>query len=145
MATKQRILFGGTFERSTNGTTWTPVLEVKSFDLPVISTEYQDATSLDSTGGFREYVKGLKDVEDITVNCGYVSATYEQALADSALTVPIYYRGTLPKETGQTANGDRFTFTAFPTPRAVTNDIGGIIMLEISMKVTGGFTFVKGA
>lgn len=145
MPSKQRILFGGTVERSLNGTTWTRIEEVTAFGLPAVTTDYQEVTSLDSTGGFKEYVKGLKDVSDISIECGYVTATYETALSDQALTAPVKYRFTLPRETGQATTGDRFTVDAFPTVSTNANAIGEVVTLEISLKVTGGFIWTKGA
>lgn len=145
MATKQRILFGGKIEKSaTSGGTYTRILGVKSLTLPKITVEYQDATSLDSPNGFREFVSGLKDVENITLNCGYVSATMDAALDDQAAGVPIFYKITMPLEAGQTT-GDVFQFSGFPTPMPQGSGVGDIIGLDIEIKVTGGSIFVPGS
>lgn len=144
MATKQRILFDGTFEKSaTVDGTYTRIAEVKAFTLPRIVVDYQEATSLDSPNRYREFVAGLRDVEDITVNCGYVSETMANALTDQASGVPIFYKVTLPLEVGQTV-GDVFVFSGYPTPMPQANGVGEIIGLDIQIKVTGGFTFTKG-
>lgn len=145
MATKQRILFGGKIEKSaTLGGTYARIAEVKSLTVPKITVEYQDATSLDSPNGFREYVSGLKDVENITLNCGYVSATMADALDDQASGVPIFYKITMPPEAGQTT-GDVFSFSGYPAPMPQASGVGDIIGLDIDIKVTGGFTFTEGA
>ena len=141
---KQRILYGGALERSVNGTTWVPVPEVKSMTLPVITVDYQEVTSLDSPNGFRQYKPGLKDVENITVNCGYTTAAYNQALADQASGALIHFRATLPLEDGQTT-ADVFTWKAYVTPKVASGAVGEIIGLDIEHKVDGGFTYTEGS
>ena len=79
---EQIIAYGATVERSTDGTTWDPIPECKGVAVPVVTTEYQDVTNLDSPNGFREYIKGLKDAGEITVPAGYTAAGYEQQVAD---------------------------------------------------------------
>ncbi len=141
---EQIIAYGGTQERSIDGTIWEAIPECKGIAIPMVETDYQDATSLDSPGGFREYVKGLKDAGVISVPCGYTAAGYEQQLADQAVNGAIYYRATLAAQPGQTG-GDIFTFRGFPTPSIEANDVGSLIGMTISIRTTGDVTWVRGA
>ena len=140
---EQIIAYGGTQERSVDGTTWVAIPEAKGLVVPMVETEYQDATSLDSPNGFREYVKGLKDAGVISIPCGYTADGYEQTLADQAEPTAIYYRATLKPQPGQTT-GDVFTFRGFPTPQIEANDIGALIGMTISIRTTGDVTWVRG-
>lgn len=140
----QIIAYGATVERSDDdGTTWESIPECKGVAVPVVETEYLDATSLDSPNGFREYVKGMKDAGVISVPCGYTSAGYEQQLADQAAASPILYRTTMKAAPGQTT-GDIFEFAGFPTPQLEAGDVGELVMMTISIRTTGDVEWTAG-
>ena len=140
---KQIIAYGATVERSLDGTTWVKIPEVKGVAIPTVETDYQEATSLDSANGFKEYVKGLKDAGVISLPCGYTAAGYETQLADQAAVGPIHYRTTLKAASGQ-SSGDTFTFKGFPTPTVESSGVGDLIEMTISIRTTGAVTWVKG-
>jgi hypothetical protein len=146
MPTKQTIVWGGKVERSLTGAanSYTSIPEAKGLVVPQITVEYQDATSLDSEGGFREYVKGLKDAGEITMEAGYTPLGYEQQVADQAAADAIYYKVTMPRAPGQTA-GDVFTFRGFPSPSVTADDVGALASMSINIRITGGVVWVKGA
>ena len=140
----QFIAYGATVERSLDGTTWEAIPEAKGIAVPTVETDYQEATSLDSPNGFKEYVKGLKDAGVISVPCGYTPAGYEQQLADQAATDSIYYRTTLPAAPSQ-SSGDVFEFRGFPTPQLEANDVGALVGMSISIRTTGDVSWTRGA
>jgi len=139
----QIIAYGATVERSTDGTTWTEIPECKGVAVPVVETEYLDATSLDSPDGFREYVKGMKDAGVISVPCGYASAGSRQRLADRAATAAIYYR-TAMKPAPNQSTGDVFEFRGFPTPQLEAGGVDERVMMTISIRTTGDVTWTAG-
>lgn len=141
---KQIIAYGATVERSTDGTTWARIPECEGIAIPTVETDYQDATSLDSPNGFREYVKGLKDAGVISIPCGYTTEGYEQQLGDQAAADAIYYRTTLKAQPGQ-SSGDVFEFRGFPTPALESGGIGDPVKMNISVRTTGDVTWTKGA
>ena len=144
-ASKTGITWGGKVERSLNGTTlWATVPEAKGLAVPQPTTEYQDVTNLDSDDRTREFVKGLIDPGEITVNANYTSLGWEQQIADQAAAGAIFYRVTMPKLGTQTA-GDVFTFRGFPTPAIQADDVGAPIGMTITIKITGPVAWVKGA
>ncbi|MEO9537205.1 MAG: phage tail tube protein [Parasphingorhabdus sp.] len=144
MASKQIIAYGATVERSDDdGTTWETIPECKGVAIPMVETDYQDVTSLDSPNGFREYIGGLKDAGVISVPCGYTADGYEQQIADQARTAPILYRTTLKAAVGQ-ATGDVFEFSGFPTPQLEGGDIGAPIEMTVSIRTTGDVDWTKG-
>ncbi|KPU83699.1 hypothetical protein JI58_07940 [Marinosulfonomonas sp. PRT-SC04] len=141
---EQIIAYGGKQERSVDGTVWTEIPEAKGVAIPKVETDYIEATSLDSAGGFKEYVKGLKDAGVISIPAGYTAAGYEQQLADQAAVGAIYYRCTLRPQPRQSA-GDVFEFRGFPTPEVEGNDVGALVGLNISIRTTGPVTWTRGA
>lgn len=140
---EQIIAYGATVERSTDGVAWDTIPECKGVAIPIVETDYQEATSLDSPNGFKEYVKGLKDAGVISVPAGYTAAGYEQQLADQAAPAAIYYRCTLKPQPSQ-STGDKFEFRGFPTPSLEASDVGALIGLAISIRTTGDVTWTKG-
>lgn len=143
MASKQIIAYGATVERSTDGVAWAAIPECKGIAIPAPSTDYIDATSLDSPNGFKEYVRGMRDAGEISLPCGYTAAGYEQQIADSARDEPVYYRTTLKPAPGQ-KTGDVFQFRGFPTPQVEGNDVTGLIAMTISIRTTGDVIWTKG-
>ena len=141
---KQIIAYGALVERSLDGTTWAKIPECKGVAIPVVETEYLDATSLDSEDGFREYVKGMKDAGVISVPCGYTAAGYEQQLADQDDTGPVYYRTTMKAAPGQ-SSGDVFEFRGFPTPQLEAGDLGDLVGMTISIRTSGGVEWTRGS
>ncbi|WP_158963910.1 phage tail protein [Chachezhania sediminis] len=143
MATKQRIVFGSTTKWGTDGSTWADIPECKGIAVPTIEVDYQDATHLQSPGGFREYVPGLKDQGSITLPCGYSSAGYAQAHGYMMAGTLVHFQTTLPKETGQ-ATGDVFEFTGYVAPQLESNEVGDIIAMNLVVRTTGQPTFTEG-
>lgn len=145
MATKSRIVYGTSSEWSADsGTTYTNIPEVKALAVPVVEVEYIDVTNLDSAGGYREYIAGLKDAGEITLSGNYTSDLFETAFGYQTNNTLITFRTTLTPETGQTT-GDVFTFTGLVTPRLSSNDVGEAIGIELVVRVSGNVTFVKGS
>jgi len=140
---EQIIAYGAELERSADGTTWTTLPEVKGVAVPTVTTEYLDATSLDSPGGYREYIKGLKDPGEISVPMGYTADGYEQVLEDQEAADSIYYRLTLKTQPSQ-ATGDVFEFRAFPTAEMDAGDIGEIVGMNLNLRLTGEVTWTRG-
>lgn len=54
--------------------TFTAIAEVTTIGVGGMSRETIDVTSLDSTGGFREYILSFKDVGEITFTCNFTGA-----------------------------------------------------------------------
>ena len=146
MPTKQRIVYGATAEWSGDGgTTFTTIPEVKGVAVPEVTQEYQEATSLDSAGGFREYVAGLKDAGEISIPMGYTSDGYETAEGYRAAGTLVHFKTELPLETGQSTTGDVFEFTGLVVPKLEQNGIGDILGMTLDIRVSGQPTFTKGS
>lgn len=143
MSTKQIIAYGGGTKRSADGVAFIPIPEALGIAIPVVETEFKDVTNMDSPGGFREFIPGLKDAGVVTVPCGYTSAGYEQALTDQNSGVPIHYETTLKAAVGQ-ATGDKFTYSGFPTVKVETGALDDPIKMSVDIRVTGNVVFAAG-
>lgn len=145
MATKARIVYGSSIEWGTDGTTYTNLPEARTLAVPAISQDYQEVTNLDSPDGFREYIPGLKDANEITLGCNYTTALFSTAFGYQTNKTLIHFRTTLPLETGQSTTGDVVKFTAFVTPSMQQNAAGEPIALDLILRTSGAVTFTAGS
>lgn len=142
---KQIIAYGATVERSTTGTTgWASIPECKGVAVPQTTQEYPEVTNLDSPDGYREYIKGLKDLGEITLTCGYTSDGYAQQIADQEAPAAIFYRVTMRPAPDQ-SSGDIFEFRGFPVPAVVDNGIGEPVGMDVAIRTTGAVDWTAGA
>lgn len=142
--TQAIIAHGALVERSQNGTAFTAIPETKGVAIPSIAPEYLDASHTQSPDAFREYVKGMKDLGELSIPANYTTAGFTQQLADQDFNGPISYRVTLRAAPGQTS-GDRFEFQGYPTPQVEQpTDPNEIIMMNVMIRTTGNFTFTAG-
>lgn len=144
MATKARLVYESKIEWGDDGVTYANLPEAKTLAVPEVETDYQDVTNLDSAGGYREYIPGLKDAGEISLECNYTSDLMEAALAYQAARTVVYFRTTLSPETGQTT-GDVITFTALVSPALQQNEVGEPIGLTLNLRTSGEVIFTKGS
>lgn len=131
------LFYGATVERSDdNGTTWEAVPGVKTFGIPEESVEYVETTSLDSTGGYREYIAGLKDLGEASMVQNYSRAAMAQLEAD---------KFTLMKYRITFANGDELEFDAIRSGSATPSDIGALVEISSTLRGSGQPVFTPGA
>jgi len=69
----------GTRFRRWNSTTteWQDIAEVKTISGPGMSRDVIDVTSLDSTGGWREFIAGFRNAGTVVLNMNFTRATYD--------------------------------------------------------------------
>ncbi len=140
-----KIVHGATVEWGTDGSAYTTISEARTLIVPTTEVDYIEATSLDSSGGFREYVPGLKDAGEVSVECNYTPTIYGLAEGYRTNGTQLYLRTTLPLFTGQSTTGDIFTFRAFCTPTLQQNAVGDIIMMTLAFRITGAVTYAAGS
>ena len=134
-----QLAYGSTIERSSDGgTTWVSIPEAKVAPVPNSETDYVDVTSLDSAGGYREYIPGLKDAGEIEFSANYTRAGYQQQAADEASGAAILYRTTFE-------NQDKFEFSGFPSVSLEASDLGDPRMMTVKIRITGAVSFTAGA
>lgn len=144
MASKQRIAYGAVTEWSdTEGGTFERIPECDAIVVPEEAIEYQDVTSLDSEGGYREFVPGLTDPGEVTIPAGYTSEGFEKAFTYKTGRTLVYFRTTLPLETGQ-ATGDTFTFKGYVSPQLQQTPVGDVIKMNITVRISGNVVAVRG-
>ena len=73
---------GTKFRRWDGISAWEDIAEVTQIDGPTSSRETIDVTSLDTTGGYREYIPSFRDGGTVTLSMNFTRATYDLMKAD---------------------------------------------------------------
>lgn len=114
---------------------FTAVAEVNSIDGPTMTKSFIDVTSLDSTGGYREFIGGFRDAGEVTLNMNFSRDGYDDMKDDFESDSARNFQIVMP-DTGETT----FEFAALVTsvPLAITPDdkITAAVTLKLSGQVT---------
>ena len=111
----------------------TTISEITSISAPNLSAETIDVTTHSSADRYREFIKGLRDGGEITIEGNYTTASASATIialeTNSTQTVTIDYP-TAPSVT-------RFTATVLTTAFGMEAPIDGAIPFTATFKVTG--------
>jgi len=124
----------GAFAQGTVLTVGSAVAELTNISGPSISADTIDVTTHDSADGFREYVGGLRDGGEISIEGNLVDATESNVLI-SLLEAGTVIEGAtidLPTSTAMT-----FTFDCIVTAYETTAPHDGKLGFSATLKVTG--------
>lgn len=119
--------------------TWTPIAQFRSISTSGGEAERIDATTHDSTGGYREFVAGFKGETSFSFEI-----MYDPADTSHDLLVTLYGTGetrdvriTVPSSPTANITFEAFV-TNFPLPQLPVDDM---MTVEVSMTVAGAITF----
>lgn len=111
----------------------TTISEITSISAPNLSAETIDVTTHSSAGQYREFIKGLRDGGEITIEGNFTTASASATIValetGSTQTVTIDYP-TSPSVT-------RFTATVLSTSFGMEAPVDGVIPFSAAFKVTG--------
>ncbi len=111
---------------------YTPLAEVTSIDGPNMSRETPEVTSLDSEGGYKEFVAGFRDAGNISLPMNFTHDTYELMLEDFEADEGRWYRIDLPN-----AEKTRLQFQGLITACPVAIQTASQVTSNVTIKVTG--------
>lgn len=72
----------GTLFRRWSGSAWANIAEINSITGPSMSRDTIDVTSLDSTGGYREFITGFRNAGTVALKMNFTRDTYDLMKAD---------------------------------------------------------------
>lgn len=130
----------GTEFRRWGGSVFTKIAEVNSISGPNRSRDVIDVTSLDSTGGYREYIPGFKDGGTIQLTMNFTNSTYEQMDADFESDDVQYYEIVLPDDDTTTLE-----FEGYVTELPLEIPPDDKITATVTIKITGEVLVNKGS
>lgn len=134
------IIGVGTEFNRWDGSEWVSIAEVKNISGPDKSREIKDATSFDSTGGYREFVSALRDSGSITITMNFSRSGYETLNDDFEDDDKQDYQIVLPDDDTTT-----FEFEGLVTelPLEVPHD--DIITCDVTIKISDSITVSSGS
>ena len=130
----------GTSFRRWNGANWVVIAEINSITGPSMSRDVIDVTSLDSTGGYREFIAGFRDPGTIVLSMNFVRSTYEIMKTDFESDTLQNYEIYLSD-----AEHTSFEFEGLVTELPLTIPADNKIMADVTIKISGQVTINSGS
>lgn len=125
------IGYGSLFEISTDGgSTWDSPGEVNSLTPPAFAVDAIDVTHMQSVNGTREFIPGLMDPGEASVEMNFKPGSEGEALILSVLRTKIKARCTFPA-------GETVTFDAIITGYAPAVPMDDKMTATLTVKVSG--------
>jgi predicted secreted protein len=109
-----------------------PLAEVTSITGPTMTRDFIDVTSLDSTGGYREFIAGFRDAGTISLSMNYTKTTYTVIKQDFENPDPQAYT-IIFDDTG----ASEFNFSGYVTECPLTIPVDDKITADVTIKITG--------
>lgn len=115
--------------------TFTAIAEVNSITGPNLSRGTIDVTSLDSTGGYREFIGGFRDGGEVSLEMNFTLDGYDKMKDDFESSVLRDYQIILP-DTGATT----FEFSGLVTAIGMGIPLDNKVTSSVTIKVSGQIT-----
>ena len=131
---------GTSFERESDSSSgvYVAIAEVNSITGPGMTRAFIDVTSLDSTGGYREFIGGFRDAGQVVCNMNFTLDGYAQMKIDFQSDDAVNYQIVLP-DTGATT----LAFAAFVTDLPLTITPDDKVTCDVTLKITGEVTLTS--
>lgn len=132
---------GTKFKRSNMAETpvYTAIAEVADLQGPNKSRDTHDVTNFDSEGGYKEFIGGLRDGGEVSIDLNFTKAGYEIINEDFEDDLPVDYQIVLP-DTEKTT----LSFTALCTKLDLKAPKTDKISCSATFKVSGKATITSG-
>ena len=130
----------GTSFRRWDGTNWVAIAEINSITGPGKTRDTIDVTSLDSTGGYREFIGGFRDGGTVTLPMNFTRDTYDLMNTDFESDVLKNYEIYLPD-----TEGTSFEFEALVTELGLAIPADDKITSDVTLKISGQITVNSGS
>lgn len=131
----------GTVLRRWDGVSaWGNLAEVNSIKGPGMTRDTIDVTSLDSTGGYREFIGGFRDGGTLTFSMNFTRANYDLMKADFESDDMGHYELVLP-------DGDQTSieFEGVVTECPLTIPMDDKVTIDVTIKISGEPTVNSGS
>ncbi len=131
---------GTTFGRGDGASNeaFTNMAEVNSVNFTGLSQDTIDVTSLDSLGGYREFITGFKDSGEMTLNLNFTAVNFALMKTDFEAVVARNYKVTLPDTGASTLD-----FAGLCNGLSIPIETDGKISLDVTFKISGAITFAS--
>jgi len=132
---------GTEFRRwNTTLSAWEQLAEISSITGPTMTRDFIDVTSLDSTGGYREFITGFRDAGTISLAMNFTRDTYDAFKADFESPTANYYEIVLSDVENTTLE-----FEGLVTEVPITIPTDDKITADVTIKISGQVTINSGS
>lgn len=125
----------GTMFRRWSGAAWVNIAEINSISGPSMTRDTIDVTSLDSTGGYREFITGFRDGGTVQLTMNFTRATYDTMKTDFESDDLQDYEIMLP-DNENTSFEFSGLVTEIPLEIAADDKVTATVTIKISGEVT---------
>jgi predicted secreted protein len=115
-----------------NSGTWQALAEVNSISGPSMTRDFIDVTSLDSIGGYREFIAGFRDGGTINLSMNFTRTTYDLMKADFENDEAGHYEIVLPD-----AESTSFEFRGLVTELPLEIPADDKVTANVTIKIDG--------
>ena len=122
----------GTIFNRYSGTVWQRIAEINSISGPSMTRDTIDVTSLDSTGGYREFITGFRDGGTVSLTMNFTRETYDLMLFDFESNDAQSYEIILPD-----ADVTSFEFCGLVTELPLEIPTDDKVTANVTIKITG--------
>jgi len=117
---------------------FTKIAEINSIGGPEKTRDTIDVTSLDSTGGYREFITSFRDAGEVTLEMNFTRDGYMDLDDDFASDSSVNYQIVLP-DTGNTT----LDFAAYVTSLGMAVPMDDKVTASVTLKITGEVTLTS--
>lgn len=141
MTTEAKIGYGSQFELWDGAAFVELSSEVNSIAGPNLASEAIDVTAIGSPNGYREFIQGLKDAGDLTIEMNLVPGGAADALIRTLFEAgeAVQWRVTIPS--AGSPSTEQMTGNAIITGYSYTVPAAEKMAATLTLKVTGPVTF----
>ena len=122
----------GTIFNRWDGSAWQPLAYIRSISGPDATRETVDVTTLDSAGGYREFIGSLRDGGSISLGMLFNKSSYADMKSDFESDTLQEYQIVLP-DTGNTT----FEFSGLVTDLPMEIPLDDVVTADVTIKISG--------
>jgi len=132
---------GAKFRRwNTTSGVWENLAEVNSISGPSMTRDFIDVTSLDSTGGYREFIAGFRDGGTVNLTMNFTRTTYDLMKTDFEDDAAQNYEILLPDN-----DSTSFEFEGLVTELPLEIPTDDKVTANVTIKIVGQVTVNSGS
>jgi predicted secreted protein len=124
------VAMGTTIKKGT-----TAIGSLTSIDGVSVSAETVETTALDTTGGYRTFVNGLKDAGEVSISGYFTNTSHMPLYTDFEAGTSSSYTIEFPDRAA--TKGTTWTFSAIVTAFGTSADLEDLVSFEATLKLTG--------
>lgn len=130
----------GTLFRRWGAGSWTNIAEVNSITGPGMTRDTIDVTSLDSTGGYREFIGGFRNAGTVSLSMNMTRASYDTMKSDFESSSLQVYEIVLPDD-----DVTSLEFTGLVTEMPLTISPDDKVTMDVTIQISGQVTVESGS